>query len=244
MSPQPKKPRTDQSNHRVPVASLSTPGNDGEPANLRVRLREDAIGGILVPGQRLKLDELRARYNASVGSLREALVQLVSEGFVVAEPNRGFCVAPISLADLDDITERRVEIERQALTMAIEYGDDRWEANLVAAYHMLAKIVVEKNSAALRRTWWERHNVFHEALVAACPSPWLLRFREVLFDHSHRYRSLSLQHSASPGRIDEHRSLTEAVLARDTVKACNLIEDHIRRTAMNVRKWVAANGAE
>lgn len=211
-----------------------------DPTDLRARLREDTINGVLAPGQRLKVEELRGRYGASVGSLRETLMQLVSEGFVTAEANRGFCVAPISIADLDDITSRRVDLECQALTLSIEHGDDRWEANIVAAYHMLTKLDPAHRSKPARRLWWERHNQYHEALVAACPSPWLLRFREILFDHSHRYRSISIQHSSSPGRLDEHRTLMEATLRRDVATATREVEEHIRATTANVRRWLVS----
>jgi DNA-binding GntR family transcriptional regulator len=218
----------------------SVPAVDGaaDPSDLRARLREDTINGVLAPGQRLKVEDLRGRYSASVGSLRETLMQLVSEGFVITEANRGFCVAPVSIADLDDITNRRVDLECQALTLAIEHGDDRWEANIVAAYHMLTKLDPTDRSKPARRMWWERHNQYHEALVAACPSPWLLRFREILFDHSHRYRSISIQHSSSPGRLDEHRTLMEATLRRDVATATREVEDHIRETTANVRRWL------
>ena len=202
---------------------------------MRARLREDVLGGVLIPGHRLKLEELRARYTASGGSLREALMHLVSEGFVTNEANRGFCVAPVSREDLDDITNMRVDLECKALTLAIQHGDDRWEANIVAACHMLTKTNPADDTRAGRRNWWERHNEFHEALTAGCPSRWLLRFRETLFDHSHRYRSLAIRQSASPGRLDEHRALMDAVIQRDVATTTKLIEGHIRKTAENVR---------
>lgn len=226
------------------AAVPAVPNGDALEPDLRARLREDTMTGALAPGQRLKLEELRGRYGVSVGSLREALMQLVSEGFVHAEANRGFCVAPISLEDLMDLTEMRVDLERKAIALAIEHGDDRWEANIVAAYHMLSKLDASDPSPASRRSWWMRHNDFHEALVAACPSLWLLRFRETLFDHSHRYRSLSIQRSPTPGRINEHQLMMEAALARDVESAMQLMEDHIRRTTMTVQQWLAQQSAK
>lgn len=224
-------------------SAVVTDDSNADGADLRFRLRDDIIAGVLIPGQRLKLEELRGRYNASVGSLRETLMQIVSEGFVNAEANRGFCVAPVSLKDLHDITEMRVDLECKAATLAIEHGDDRWEAQIVAAYHMLTKLDASDTSKVSRRNWWERHNEFHEALVAACPSAWLLRFRETLFDHSHRYRSLSIQQSASPGRLEEHRLLMDAALNRDIPTTTALIEEHIRKTTATVHNWLSLQEA-
>jgi len=108
---------------------------------------------------------------------------------------------------------------------------------------MLSKVDRTDTSKLGRRVWWERHNHFHEALVSAAPSPWLLKFREVLFDHSHRYRSLAIQQSTSPGRLEEHRLLMDAGLRRDVPEATRLIEIHIRKTADNARNWLQSHMA-
>jgi DNA-binding GntR family transcriptional regulator len=49
--------------------------------------------------------------------------------------------------------------------------------------------------------------------------------------------------SQKPGRVDDHRALMEVVLARDVPRATAALEDHIRRTAVNVGEWLAAHGA-
>jgi len=58
------------------------------------RIRTDVILGRLAPGQRLTLDRMRNAYGTSIGTLREVLNRLASEGFVAAEGARGFEVAP------------------------------------------------------------------------------------------------------------------------------------------------------
>lgn len=215
-------------------------------ADLRGQLRDDIIRCVLIPGQRLKFDELRTRYDASIASLREALLQLVSEGLVLTESNRGFRVTPVSIADLTDITELRIDMESKALTQSILLGDDAWEASIVAAFHMLTKTepaVAEAPVPQQSPLWNERHARFHDALVSACPSPWLMRFRQILLDQSLRYRALSMKQSRTPGRVDEHRRLMDLVLARDVPGATEAMEQHIRRTFENVRGWLSTQGA-
>jgi DNA-binding GntR family transcriptional regulator len=211
--------------------------------DLRARLRDDIVSCTLMPGQRLKFEELRARYDVGIGSLRESLLQLESDGLVIAESNRGFCVAPVSIADLEDITELRVDIERKALAQSIEKGDDHWEASIVGAFHMLVKMETDIAQAPRqnREMWEVRHRRFHDALVAACPSPWLMRFRRVLWDQTQRYRALSMLQSRTPGRVDSHRQLMELVLVRKRPEALEAMEKHIRHTADNVREWLAVH---
>jgi DNA-binding GntR family transcriptional regulator len=213
--------------------------------DLRARLRQDIVNCELSPGQRLKFEELRSRYDVGIGSLREVLMQIESEGLVVSESNRGFCVAPVTIADLEDVTELRIDIEKKALRQSIEHGTDDWEAGIVTALHLLAKLEpdIAQNRSNNRDLWEERHRRFHDALVAACPSNWLLRFRQLLFVQSQRYRALSMLQSQKPGRVGDHRSLMELALARDAKGATEVMEAHIQRTAANVRAWLATHGS-
>ena len=52
----------------------------------------------------------------------EALSRLAAEGFVLAESQRGFRVAPVSRDDLFDLAERRIELETNVLARSIERG--------------------------------------------------------------------------------------------------------------------------
>lgn len=240
-----RDPVTSRAKASVANTKVAAPTSDQVNAvDLRAHLRKDIVSCELAPGQRLKFEELRTRYDAGIGSLREALMQLEAEGLVVAESNRGFCVAPVTVADLEDITELRVDIEKKALAQSMRAGNDAWEAEIVTSLHMLAKAIsdVAGNRAKNRDLWEERHKRFHDALAAACPSHWLLRFRDVLFVQSQRYRSLSMLQSQKPGRVDDHRAIMELVLARDIPQATAALEDHIRRTAVNAREWLIAHG--
>lgn len=198
-------------------------------------IRDDIVAGVFEPNERLKFDDLRDRYVASVGTLRESLLHLMSEGFVRSETNRGFTVAPVSVADLNDITQLRVQFETQALADAIRHGDDLWEAEIVTSLHLLLKLVSEDDKPTRSAEWPARHRRFHHALVAGCRSPWLLHFRSTLFDQAERYRSLGRMYRKSPRDVGaEHKALADSVLSRNVASACELGEKHIRSTVDNV----------
>ena len=221
----------------VMITSAPSPNSETNGSWFEVlrQMREDILAGVFEPNERLKFENLRERYTASIGSLREALLHLLSEGFVRSEANRGFTVAPASIADLMDITELRVQFENQALEDALRHGDDQWEANIVTSLHLLSKLMTDSPRPTRAPEWPARHRRFHFALVAACRSPWLLHFRGVLFDQAERYRSLGRMYRRSPRDVGaEHQALAEAVLARDVTRACRLGERHIRSTVENV----------
>lgn len=215
------------------------------------RLRADLIAGRLAPSARLRSNELQARYGLGLSPLREALLRLASEGFVVAEGQRGFTVAPVSLAELADLTRTRQQIEAVALTASIARGDADWEAAILAAYHRLAREPMPSDPAnAEAALGWElKHRAFHDALIAACDSPWLLRFHAQLVDHAERYLRARLFNTgarkpaaAAAPRAggDEHRAIMNAVLARDGAKAVSLMNAHIDRTARFAAQWLQA----
>src|SRR3954470_6298232 len=72
------------------------------------RIRSDIIFGVLTPSGRLKLESMKEDYGVSVSTLREILNRLASEGFVVAEGQRGFEVAPVSIQNLRELAQLRI----------------------------------------------------------------------------------------------------------------------------------------
>ena len=127
-------------NHRAtpPETGTTTPRTLVERAYLS--LRHDVVCGKLAPGERLRVEHLKDQYEVGAGTLREALSLLVSDALVTSEGQRGFRVAPISLADLEDVTNTRVMLETEALRQSIRRGDAQWEAALVASYRLLTEV--------------------------------------------------------------------------------------------------------
>lgn len=209
-----------------------------------LRLREDILQCRLRPGDRLRLDALRARYDVGMSPLREALSRLTSMGLVTAVGQRGFAVAAISVEDLLGVTKSRVWIETLALRFAMATGDRNWEAEILAAEHRLSGCpvyTVEAGMPMFNEAWQTPHRAFHAALVSVATSPHILRFREHLYDLSDRYRRLSGQVANSTRDIvSEHKALAEATLARDAGQAVELMTEHLVGTT----RLILANDPE
>lgn len=198
------------------------------------RLRADLLSCRLRPGARLKIGELCQALSVSLGAVREALSRLTSEGLVVAEPQRGFRVAPISAEELRDLTGVRVQIEGMCLEHAIAAGDVGWEAQLVAAFHRLSRTPEREpeDPQRMNEAWSAAHAAYHEALVGACDSPWLLRLRGILYAQSERYRRLSVPLAEVARDLNrEHQDIMDAALARDAGRAKALMAQHLELTS-------------
>ncbi|HEU0222464.1 MAG TPA: GntR family transcriptional regulator, partial [Paracoccaceae bacterium] len=170
------------------------PAGETRASDVLQRMRTDIISCVLKPGAKLRFETLRDMYAVSFSTLREALSRLVAEGLVVGEGQRGFIVAPVSLADLQDLTNVRVLVERECIGLAIAHGDDRWEADIIGTYHRMDRLQNRLGpNYYLSEDWAKLHGDFHFSLVAACGSPNLLGIRQKLFERAHRYRRMSSQ---------------------------------------------------
>ncbi len=212
------------------------PGDDDAPTlglEAYARLRRDLIAGQLPPGQRLRLRQLSAAYGVGIAPLREALSRLVSEQLVRVEGNRGYTVAPLSLEDLHDLCRLRIDLGCSALRQSIARGDADWEAEILAALHRLerAPLPASHEDRVTIDQWEQRHDRFHASLIAACRSPWLIHFCDVLSDHFQRYRRAVIVVTAGSQELsrrvrEEHRTLAEATVSREADRAANILARH------------------
>ena len=191
-------------------------------------LRTDIMMGRLAPGQKLRLEALREKYQAGTGTLREMLSRLVAEGFVRAEGQRGFEVAPISVAGLHEIAALRLLLEEHALERSFRAGTLDWEAEVIAAHHKLDvhEERLEGGDSSDINAWRMSDWAFHQALISACGSRVLMQTHAEVFDKYLRYQMIALAFRPSASR-PEHRALMEAALRRDAPAACALLRDHI-----------------
>lgn len=202
------------------------------------RLRQDIVYGRYKPGDKLRVEHLKATYGVSAGTLREALALLVSDSLVVSQGQRGFRVTAMSVADLEDLTRTRVLLECESLRESIKRGGDAWEATVVGAFHRLSRAEARLQTDAVGAfdEWERRNHEFHEALMSACPSGWLRRLRALLYQQTERYRRFSAINSAEAANVhDEHREIFEAAMNRDAARADEALATHIHHALNAIR---------
>jgi GntR family transcriptional regulator, carbon starvation induced regulator len=196
------------------------------------RLVQEILSGALAPGEKLRIELLKERYQIGASPLREALARLSALGFVVNESRRGFRVASISQKDLQDITIVREMIETTALRRSIEHGSYEWEANIVSALARLRLKLSRLQSKGGELDWLDVqsiHKEFHVALLSGCRSERLLTLQSIIYDQAMRYRYLGF--SKNPNMRDftkSHEVLTEAILSKDVERACAALVRHLR----------------
>jgi DNA-binding GntR family transcriptional regulator len=203
-------------------------------AEIFARVRSDILAGHLRPGARLRPAELAQEHSVSLSVVREALARLAEQELVDWVPQTGFRVAPLSVEDLKDLTDVRLDIEVLAIRYAVQRGDVTWEGRVLAAHHVLERTPQFDPDDPDRFTeeWVEAHANFHNMVLSGCESRRLIDIAAGLRDGAELYRrwSHALTHDYDRDIPAEHRSVLKAVLERDEAAAVQALQEHIRHT--------------
>ena len=114
--------------------NLIQPADSKETSATRaayLTLRNMILTGELIAGEKLKIEQLRARLDTGASPVREALSLLTSDMLVERLDQRGFRAAPASLVNFQEILTLRCVMEDMALRQSIENTTPEWEESLV-----------------------------------------------------------------------------------------------------------------
>ncbi len=202
------------------------------------QIRADILGGRFHPGARLSPRELAMRGGVSTSVVREALTRLAEQGLVVAEPQLGFSVTRLDMAEVLDIARVRVLLEGEAFRDAIAHADVDYEARVLAAHHVLSRLPHPSSGPTTPEeadAWAIAHSAFHGELLSACASPRLRARAASMRDMTELQRrwseSLVAPRMRHRDTTSEHRALMQAALDHDADKGVELVSRHIMVTA-------------
>jgi len=187
-------------------------------------LRSAIISGEMQPGRVYSAPSLGEEFGISATPIREAMLDLVREGLVVALPNRGFRVTEVSSHDLAEVTELRLFLEPPAVEKATPlipesaFGGLRDQAEKIVAAAERGDLV----------EYLSADSDFHLAILQYAGNARLvtlitsLRSQTRLFGLSELLERGHLSSSAL-----EHHTIMDAIEARDAAKARDLVFRHI-----------------
>ncbi|WP_329124089.1 GntR family transcriptional regulator [Streptomyces sp. NBC_01353] len=186
-------------------------------------LRRAITTGELRPGGQIRQDALAARLDVSRVPLREALKTLEAEGLVVHHVHRGYFVAELSLADLEEIYRIRELLETEAVRLAVVRGED----GLVATLERIQREVERAADAGDVTAMAAANRRFHFTLIEASGMPRLVRLIGTLWDATDAYRSLYYTEVQNRElAVREHRAVISAVRHGDENAAVRELSDH------------------
>jgi DNA-binding GntR family transcriptional regulator len=203
------------------------------------RIRKRILLGELNPGEHLVEVNLSEQYGVSRGSIREALNILSSEGFVTIVPYKGATVTKTSTQDLVDYYHLLALIEAKAV---------EWTAHAVtvSAFEKLTRINdsirddIKSNTKDWRILYVEKNVEFHRFFWENCGNKKLILMVEEIRKKLFRYRYLSLTEETYEEYLNDHYTIINALVRKDSIMAARAMEDHILK-ALNIIKDTTNN---
>lgn len=194
-------------------------------------LRRNILDGTLKSGTQLSVPELARRLEVSRSPVREAVLQLVSDGLAVEQPRKGVVVATIGIADLIELHEVREYTEALVARLAAERASAEDLDRLGAILDEQARAVEQDDSDG----YFNTNAAFHARLGEASGNKRLVLICNAL-EGQMRIGLLRVSEDVGQRRrgLAEHQAILNAVRAHDAPLAEALMRKHIALTRANL----------
>lgn len=185
----------------------------------------------------IRLDErqLAQDFGISRTPVREAMAQLEREGFVRSVPRRGIYVVRKTKVEVIEMITAWAALESMAARLITERATDDEIASL---RRMFATFEDDKLHAKLDE-YSEVNIQFHQAIIQMSGNHVLIRLAENLFTHMRMIRRQTIGEEDRVERsIHDHMNIIQALEARETERAEDLVRQHALGLAEHVAKHV------
>ena len=182
-------------------------------------LKERLVNCIYPPGTLLNEAQLAADLGASRTPVREAISRLEMEGFVKIMPKKGIYVTDISLNDVLQIFQTRIEIEPIAVRQAAPH---------LPREELLAFCGKFKGEAPDIQNGFRLDTAMHLFIIEHCGNRYIIDMMHRIFDENTRVIISSKQNQVQihDARL-EHLDILNSLLDKDTERAIALMQSHI-----------------
>jgi DNA-binding GntR family transcriptional regulator len=195
-------------------------------------LREAILDGRLPCGTALRQQELADLFGVSRMPVREALRQLEAQSLLNVVQHKGAVVAPLITNNAIETYALRAVLEAFALRLSIPLLD---ADDLALAAHYIEQLEAQTDHAEIGKL----NRLFHMSLYHKAPNSKLLDLIERELNEEERFLRFHLS-SMGLGILtqDDHRALLEAVSAKDTDTAVTLLERHLEKACVTIRRYL------
>lgn len=194
-------------------------------------LRQRILDFHYVPGQALSIDGLARELGISKIPIREAIKQLEAERFVETELHVGARVAPISVAQAEQLYPIRHALCDLATRLAVPRLDEATLDHLEVLQQQMEAATRLRDTATVDRL----NRQFHLKIVEAAGNSELYQLYRDLLHRCSRFRAgVSLPHHRAVQVMAEHRAILAALHARDIETAVKVSHEHDHRASEEI----------
>lgn len=199
------------------------------------KIKQDIQQGHWPSGLVLKQTELAEFYQVSRIPVRDAIAQLLNQGWLVPHGKAGIAVANFDQTEIEDLYLMRMRLEPLLLDYA---APNLTFAQLGQAEDILLQADSCTNASEIGELNWQ----FHLSLYQAAKRPTLFDTVCQLHQKCGRYigyQSVSLNYLNHSQQ--EHRKMLALLRSGDSAKACELLAEHIRQAGQALIRYLQPN---
>jgi DNA-binding GntR family transcriptional regulator len=182
------------------------------------RIRKAILNGSLKPGERLVERKLASEFGASLTVVREAVIELETEGFITKRPNAFTYVTKLSVAEIEKVFALGKVLETYAIQEAARLATSDAVAELEVSYLQMVdsarrhdlRAYIHEDLVWHETIWRMAENEFVTGVLRRIIVP-LFTFTSIRFDGGTPFDLLADAMS--------HMPLLEAIKARDPAVA-------------------------
>ncbi len=184
----------------------------------------------------IRLDErqLAQDFGVSRTPVREAMAQLEREGFVRSVPRRGVYIVRKTKKEVIELITAWAALESMAARLITENTID---ADIASLRRMFATF--ENGQILAHLDEYSEVNIeFHQSIIRMSGNSVLISMAENLFTHMRMIRRKTIvEKDRALKSIRDHMNIIEALEARDTARAEDLVRTHALGLAEHVAKY-------
>lgn len=205
-------------------------------SSVAASIRAMILDGRLADGERINEVRLAAALGVSRTPLREALNRLASEGALRNLTGHGHSVAPLSVAEFDQLYDIRPILDPAALAACPLPSGERL-AQLAAVNDELRHATDGERAIDLDNQW-------HLLLLADCPNRILVGLIESTILRTRRYElALLRERPRIVAASDDHERIMQALRLGDLDAACDLLRGNMQWGKQPVMEWLRARAS-
>jgi DNA-binding GntR family transcriptional regulator len=200
-------------------------------------IRDDIVYGRLKPGAKLAQQQVCDRFGTSRMPVRDALRQLVYEGFLIAAGSGRCVVAPLNAQDMEDTFMLQGVLHGIAARRVAEAAPQETIDRLVRAHEEMATHVhapLEFNP---------RNNAFHRDINRAADSPKIIAMLRAIAMSVPRDFEIEFPQWVTRANT-EHGEIVAAFAARKGARAEKLTRDHVVWAGKYIVQFLETKGVE
>lgn len=204
-------------------------------------LREAIVVGDLAPASLHSEQTIAQRLGLSRTPIREALLQLSSEGLVTFIPNRGARIVELDPEHLAYVLQFRAAIEGCGASRMAAAADPKRLARLDAELKR-QRAIIKKGD---RLAWVGANADFHAIIAESSENRLMIEAFAPLATHTKRLGYCMNQRTQRMREsLDEHSAIVDAIKRGDADRARTMAEEHLYVTTVLMKQLFADLGLE